>query len=161
MKPSPVRLEHYHLTSLSIIQNDAFSPQSDDSLYPKFADADYQIGVRLGEPEENGSKRFLVHLELSGNPKEGRPFPYSFAIGGDAIIGFHGQEKDDSLVRDLVLVNGASMLYSALREVLLSTTSRFPNGPLMLPSANFIELRQGNKSQQQAMALETTKPQDT
>lgn len=141
MKPSKVRLEHYHLTALSILPNEDYSPTQDDDLYPKFADAEYHIGVRMGEPEENGSKRFLVHLELDGKPKEGRIFPYTFAIGGDAIISFHGKDDDAQLIRDLVIVNGAGMLYSALREALLSLSSRFPNGPMMLPSADFNGLR--------------------
>jgi preprotein translocase subunit SecB len=146
MRPSPVRLEHYQLTSLSISPVDDYSPSFDDGLYPQFSDADFAINVRLGEADGDNDQRFLVHLELTGKPKEGRAFPYTFLVGADAFIKFHGQENDAQTLRDLVLVNGASMLYSALREVLFSLSGRFPNGPMMLPSANFIELREAAKA---------------
>jgi preprotein translocase subunit SecB len=142
MRPSPVRLEHYHLTTLSLTPVEEYAPSFDEGIYPRFADAEFSIGVRLGEPGEDAAKQFLVHLDLAAKPKAGAAFPYQFALGADAIVSFHGADSDPAKVRDLVLVNGASLLYGALREVLLTLTSRFPNGPLMLPSADFRNLRQ-------------------
>lgn len=140
MRPSPVRLEHYHLTEISLTPVEDYSPEFDDGLYPKFSESEFAIGVRLGESGSDGSQRFLVHLDLAGKPKEGGKFPYTFSIGADAIVEVRGPETDPE-IRDMALVNGASMLYSALREVLFSLSGRFPNGPMMLPSANFLELR--------------------
>lgn len=137
MRPSPVRLEHYHLTALSLNHVEEYTPSFDEGLYPRFTNAEFSIGVRLGETDGNADQQFLVHLDLAAKPKANASFPYQFALGGDAIVSFHGSDRDPKMVRDLVLVNGASMLYGALREVLLSISSRFPNGPVMLPSADF------------------------
>lgn len=147
MRPAPVRLEHYHLTALSLTPDEDYSPNFDDGLYPRFSEADFSIRVRLGESEGDDDQRYLVHLDLSGTPKESGKFPYTFTLGADAIVGFHGKKPDVEVLRDLVLVNGASLLYSALREVLVSLSGRFPNGPMMLPSVNFLDLREAGKAQ--------------
>lgn len=140
MRPSPVRLEHYHLTALSLTHVEDYTPSFDEGLYPRFTNAEFSIGVRLGEADGEADRQFLVHLDLAAKPKANANFPYQFALGGDAIVSFHGLDSDLEKVRNLVLVNGASMLYGALREVLLSLSSRFPNGPIMLPSADFRDL---------------------
>lgn len=157
MRPSPVRLEHYHLTSLSIEPIDGYKSDYSDGLYPKFSDANFQINIQVGEPgQDDDSEEFLIHLELKAQPKEDRPFPYLFNIGGDAIISYQGKEESQEVVRDLIAVNGVSMLYSALREVLFSLTFRFPNGPMMLPSASFLDLRKTISEQRRVAQVQTT-----
>lgn len=43
---------------------------------------------------------------------------------------------------DLVSVNGASLLWSAVREQVSTLTARMPAGPVTLPTVNFHHLRQ-------------------
>lgn len=156
MRPSPVRLEHYHLTSLSIEPVDGYKADFSDGLYPKFSDAKFQINIQIGEPDQDDhSGEYLIHLQLEAQPKEDKPFPYLFNIGGDAIVSYRGKEESQENVRDLIAVNGASMLYSALREVLFSLTFRFPNGPMMLPSASFLDLRKAISGQGQVAQVQT------
>lgn len=140
MRPSAVRLEHYNLTSLLIQPVEGYSPNFDEGLYPKFANADFDISVRLGEPVDDDDDEYMIHLVLKASPKEGKPFPYTFSVGADAVLTYHGK-RDNSERQEFILVNGTSMLYSAVREVLFSLTFRFPVGPMMLPSANFIDLK--------------------
>lgn len=52
----------------------------------------------------------------------------------------------------LLLVNGSSMLYSALREALLTMTFRCTNGPVMLPSVHFVQLEKQYTENQAAKA---------
>lgn len=146
MRPSPVRLEHYNFAGLSIVPIEGYEPDLEsDNPYPKFANADFSIHVRIAEPSPDEShQKFLLHLDLKGEPKKDLPFPYQFSIGADAIISLRGKVESKN-IRNLVSVNGASMLYSALREALLSLTYRFPNGPMMLPSASFIDLEENAK----------------
>lgn len=42
---------------------------------------------------------------------------------------------------DLAVVNGASLIWSAFREQLKNLTYRMPNGPVMLPSVHFHDLK--------------------
>lgn len=146
MQPSQVRLEHYHLTALSITPIENYTPDFDGGLYPGFNNANFSIGVRLGEAEQNNEVQFMVRLDLSASPKKDASFPYEFDISAEAIVSFHGIEDDPAKLRELVLVNGASLLYGALREVVLTLTSRFPNAPVMLPSADFRTLPIERKS---------------
>lgn len=140
MRPSAVRLEHYNLTSLSIEPVDGYAPNFDEGLYPKFANAEFDIRVGLGEPVDDDDDEYGLHLFLRASPKADKPFPYTFSVGADAVLTYHGK-KDNAERREIILVNGASLLYSALRETLFSLTFRFPAGPMMLPSANFIDLK--------------------
>jgi len=139
MRPSVIRLEHYNLTSLSIEPVEGYAPNFDEGLYPKFSNADFDIRVRLGEPVDDDDE-YMIRLFLKASPKADKPFPYTFSVGADAVLTYHGK-KDNAERRELLLVNGASLLYSALREMLFSLTFRFSTGPMMLPSANFIDLK--------------------
>ncbi len=40
---------------------------------------------------------------------------------------------------DLIVVNGASMIYGSIREMISNVTSRSMAGPLLLPSLSFID----------------------
>lgn len=146
MRPSVVRLEHYNLTSLAIEPVVGYVPNFDDALYPTFSNADFTISVDLGEPVEDGDSEYVVRLRLEASPKQDKPFPYTFAVGVDGVVTFHGS-RDDPKLREIVFVNGASLLYSSVRELLFSLSFRFPAGPMMLPSANFIDLRDEVRSQ--------------
>ena len=64
-----------------------------------------------------------------------------------------GAEKLGS-AHDLVTVNGAALLWSAIREQLLTLTSRMPAGPVMLPTVHFHDLKQDT-----AISLENPAPQ--
>lgn len=141
MRPSPVRLKHYQLSRLSIEPVEGFSADfTDNEPYPAFRNADFNIEVRVSESDNSSPAIFMVDLNLSAKPKDGHSFPYQFVLAAKGVVGFHGDDEPNTR-RELVAVNGASMLYSALREVLLSLSFRFPNGPVLLPSANFIDLR--------------------
>lgn len=43
-------------------------------------------------------------------------------------------------LRDIIAVNGNSLLYGAFRDVLLGRTQRMPCGPVMLPTVHFVDL---------------------
>ena len=90
MRPSPVRLEHYNFTGLSIVPVGSYEADlKNDIPYPKFSNADFNIHVRIAEPSPDASHpKFFLHLDLDGKPKEDLPFPYEFSIGADAIISF-------------------------------------------------------------------------
>lgn len=140
MRPSPIRLKHYNLATLHIDPVEGFEPSFDAEPYPSFSNAKFQIGVRIDEAEATADTHpFVLHLKLDGEPKEGKSFPYRFAVAATAIVEFRGGD-DANKRRDLIAVNGTSLVYSAVREVLLSLTFRFPNGPMLLPSANFLDM---------------------
>lgn len=72
------------------------------------------------------------------NNGDGKKAPYAITA---AIMGgfIYSGDKSEEDALDLVVVNGLSILYSSLREMILTTTSRMINGALYLPGANFMD----------------------
>lgn len=144
MRASPVKLKHYHFTQISITPIEEFGPDLNSDLeadgpYPSFSNAKFASGIRLAESDD-GDNLYILRVHLTGEPKEGRSFPYRFSIEAEGVLTcLIGDE--DITARDLVLVNGAALLYSAMREILLSLTFRFPHGPMLLPCVNFLDLK--------------------
>lgn len=142
MRASPVKLKHYHFTQLSITPVEGFSPDLEaDEPYPSFLNAQFASGVRLAESADGGNL-FILRVHLTGEPKKEKVFPYRFSIEAEAVLACSSAD-DANTQRDLVAVNGAALLYSAMREILLNLTFRFPHGPMLLPSVHFLDLKAG------------------
>jgi hypothetical protein len=69
------------------------------------------------------------------------PYQIDIEVGGVVAIP-HGAEKLGP-PQDLASVNGASLLWSAIREQVLTLTSRMSAGPAMLPTVHFHDLKKG------------------
>jgi len=99
-----------------------------------------QIKANLGTAIKSGQERdprdFLVDLEIAIDNKEGKPTPYMVDV---AVLGIFKvlPSLPSEKRRDLLTVNGASILYGVVREMVVSLTSRFAAGPLTLPGMNF------------------------
>lgn len=63
------------------------------------------------------------------------------AIGIFAMLVNSSTPQEHQSHLDLTVVNGTSMLYSAIREKLLDITSRMKPGAILLPSLNFADIR--------------------
>lgn len=85
-------------------------------------------------------RAYVIRLHLQIKNETGRLTPYNVDV---EAIGYFDLLGDVPLAdrEDIGKVNGASLLYGVLREVVLSLTIRSPWGPLVLPSVNFIDLR--------------------
>ena len=75
---------------------------------------------RIGEVEEIQENRFDFDLVAVGR----------FAWKGNP-------EEDRDRIAKVVSVSGASILYSSLRDMLLTLTARGPWGPYLLPAVRF------------------------
>lgn len=139
MEASRLRLEASHLTKISIIPRE----NADVTPVGQFADfnnANMSSEVTL-QGLDNAEKNDIKHalqLQVLVSPKSDCHFPYDIDV---SILGVFDANELPAEKRDvLVLVNGASMLYSALREMLLTLTYRCIHGPVMLPSVHFAKL---------------------
>jgi len=139
MKPSPLQLKHYHFTRLSVearkgVDMDALA--QGDSVYPEIDEkVDFRIEIELGERVGHDDD-FAVRLALSGEPQEDSNFPYRFSAEIEGMFTISGDDDNDTR-KKIVVVNGASMLYGAIRDQLMSITARHMYGAMMLPSADF------------------------
>jgi len=140
MKLSPLQVKHYHFTALSVMARpdvDIGGLDYGSEPYPPTEEANIRTEVSLGEPDgESNPHQFVVILNIACNPVEQSHFPYLFAASLEGVFTIE-HEGDLEERKRLVVCNGASMLYGAAREQLLSLTARHKFGPMLLPAANF------------------------
>jgi preprotein translocase subunit SecB len=134
MQPSKMQLENYFVEELSFGLNNNYKLDSEN--LPKLASSDLEIEVRLGEANENVSRK-MCHLTISPKPK--KKFPYEFKI---VLIGFFEIDLKCSEEEKAILLksNAPSMLFTAAREILLLVTGRTRSMPLMLPTVAFLPI---------------------
>lgn len=139
MNQSPLRLERYVLLAIKL-EPAANSEPAESGYQVDFDKADFRVGVNFSPIEISaGETRFAVDLTLEAKPKaETVGFSYNFFL---QMIGFFdGQRIPEDKRNELVIVNGASMLYSAARELLLGLSARAIGGTVLLPSLSFAYL---------------------
>lgn len=139
MEPSRLKLQSYHLVMISVIpRHDVDVPPL--GQYADFSNVEFGSSVTLHELDEADGPDGLQGLTVALTAKsgEGCTFPYNFEM---EMMGVFDASDLPSEKRDvLLLVNGSSMLYGAMREMLLMVTQRCMHGPVMLPSVSFIRL---------------------
>ena len=141
MRPSPIQLKHVVYSKVLV---EPFIVDGKEQEQPA-VDFDFQgvnvrskIGCGKKAGEEVDPRDFFVELEIEIDNKLGKQAPYSVAIsvlGLFNVLPSLAAEKRE----DLIVVNGASILYGVIREMTLSLTSRFAAGPFTLPGMNFEE----------------------
>jgi preprotein translocase subunit SecB len=127
-----------------------FFPYVEVAADPKITDmndaakSDFMVNVDT-LPIDKEENKYQVTLEVVSQPEseEKRQF-YAIKL---ISVGFfqvtpEWQDKDK-----LLRVTGASMLYSAAREFLITITSRGPWGAIMLPTASFLKIYEANRNE--------------
>lgn len=146
MSKTPLRLENYFFTEVSLKANPNFKHED-------FEDGKLDFSVKSkvsgGAHKENPNK-FQVTLDIKTEPLDERPLPYDASL---TLVGFFDVDQSMTTVpaTDLVRVTGSSILYSAAREFLLTIMGRGPWAPMMLPTISFTELAQ-KKQEKKEMA---------
>lgn len=143
MTPSPLQLKGYFFTKVSIEPSKSF----DDSESSDVSALDFnfngvnistEIGIAVANNQIDDPRDFLVRFNLSIPNLDGTKCPYTIYVG---IVGtFTISNKIEKQKRDnIVTVNGASILYGCIREIVSTITSRCIHGLLILPTANFTD----------------------
>lgn len=153
MMPSPIQLLQLTFKRVYVEIDQAHAPaEQPNPMTTVFVFDGVSITTEIGLAEidmthERG-QMYLVSLQLliDNQPSAAEPdrkfSPYRIDIEAAGIILLpKGAEKLAS-PHDLVTVNGAALLWSAIREQLLTLTSRMPAGPVMLPTVHFHDLKQ-------------------
>ncbi len=145
MQLSPLQLMEYTFDGVSVMPVDgyeadpAFAPGL--VFFPGKLAMSADTGLALLDEQEKYSD-FGVRLTMRVGPKEGTQAPYNIQVSVHGTVRMHltlaqGQAEER---RVRALVNGASLLYGAVREMVSTITSRSAHGPLLLPSLNFQDL---------------------
>ncbi|MEI6302988.1 MAG: hypothetical protein WCR74_16215 [Betaproteobacteria bacterium] len=143
MRPSPLQLRHVIYTKVSVLPN-AIDKKTEGKLGSTSAVGfDFvgvsiraKVGSALKAGQDDDPRDFLVDLDIVIDNKEGKPTPYGIDIGVVGVFNVLPSLPKEKR-QDLVTVNGASILYGVIREIVLLLTSRFSSGALTLPGMNF------------------------
>lgn len=108
---------------------------------------------RFGHPDESpkNKKLFLLYLQvivdnMQSNGESATKFcPYTIDIEKRAAVSMRPGINISGEPIDVIAVNGAGLIWSSIRELVLTLTARMANGPLTLPAVNFLDLIRDNK----------------
>lgn len=128
----PLQLERSFFTKLHIDVNPEY--RSDQN---KTGNAEIEIAVGLNVAQHNEDpNRYQIRLIIDGVEGKEAPTPYNISL---QIVGYFivDNEFEHDNIGRIVEINGASILYSAAREQVLTVTGRGPWGSFHLPTVNF------------------------
>ena len=158
MQLSPLQLLEYTFYGVSVLPVDgyvadpAFAPGL--VFFPGKLAMSADTGLVLLAKEPNYSD-FGVKLTLRVAPKEDAQAPYNIQMSVRGVVRMHMKQAagqaEERRVR--ALVNGASLLYGAVREMVSNITSRSTHGPMLLPSLSFQDLATHKPDEVAAPAL--------
>lgn len=138
MRPSPLQLQRVIYTKVSVAPNSELGDAPPRAIAFDFEGVNIKakLGTAIKKGQEEDPRDFMVSLDILIDNKEGKPTPYSVDVG---VIGLFNllPSLDKNRREGLLTVNGASILYGAIREMVTSITSRFAPGSLTLPGMNF------------------------
>lgn len=151
MKPSPVQLVQLMFDKVSIELDPRHAPQEPYGFNTGFSfdGVLLKTQVWLAEREQAASEErvFEVLLALSvenkkqKDKKAQRFSPYLLDFKARAVVRLPGSASKLAPPEDLVVVNGAALLWGAMREQIASMTARMPAGQIILPTVHFQDLR--------------------
>lgn len=171
MKPSPIQLLRLTFKHINVAVDPAHLPQSIPNPLEAVFTFDgvsihSEVGMGEAEPQDNGRLYFLelkvVVDNLTQPESVNQKFsPYTIDIATEGVVLVPNGAEKLGPPEDLAVVNGTGLLWSAIREQVLSLTARMPVGPVMLPTVHFHDLkkqgaqRPAAQEQEPAAALAT------
>ncbi len=99
------------------------------------------IGERVGIAvlgDKDDPRMFAIRLHITIANEEGKIAPYDVDV--EVAGSFSISDKIPKENReDLVMVNGCSILYSAIRDQVMTISARCHHGAMILPTVNFLD----------------------
>ena len=106
---------------------------------------EFEIGEVDPDHERGRMFRTTLRVVVDNCPRpelERQKFsPYKIDVAVDGVVVVPKGAEKLATPESLAAVNGAGLLWSAVREQVLSLTSRMPAGPVMLPTVHFHDLK--------------------
>lgn len=145
MQLSPLQLLEYTFDGVSVMPVAGYVADPEYSTDLVFFPGKLALAADTGLAlltEEASYSDFGVRLTLRVGPKEDSVAPYQVQVSVRGVVRMHltqaSGQAEERRVR--ALVNGVSMLYGVVREMVSNITSRSAHGQLLLPSLNFADL---------------------
>lgn len=143
MKVAPLQPETIVFDEISAIAQ--YDEKNNCIMAPDFDFEGVFFNVDVGHgdinPVHSNDKitKMLVAVRVQIENNSGVIAPYKINVKVSGIFKWLNNTTDPVERKDLMVVNGASMLYGTIREMVLSLTSRSVAGAMTLPSFNFLD----------------------
>lgn len=152
MKAAPLQLLQVMFRKVSVELDEAHAPEVPPNPYTSlFVFDDVEIVTEFGivelDPNHEQGRLFLVNLRVvvDNQPVQEVPnrkfSPYLIDVEARGVVLVPKGAEKLAPANSLAAVNGASLLWSSVREQVVSVTSRMFAGPVMLPTMNFHDLK--------------------
>ncbi|UUZ62424.1 protein-export chaperone SecB [Polaromonas sp. P1-6] len=144
MQLSPLQLLEYTFDGVSVMPVDGYVADPEFSTGLVFFPGKLAMSADTGLTlltEEVSYSDFGVRLTLRVGPKEDSLAPYQIQVAVRGVVRMHlTQDAGQEERRVRALVNGVSLLYGVVREMVTNITARSAHGQMLLPSLNFADL---------------------
>ena len=142
---SPLQLVEYAFDGISVTPVEDYTPDAEYSSNLVFFPGKLALSAEVGQvllKEEEKYSDYGVTLVIQVEPKTEKVAPYVVKATVRGVVRMHWIQATDLAEERRVraLVNGASLLYGAVREMVGNITSRSKYGQLLLPSLSFADL---------------------
>lgn len=141
MQPSPLYLKQLYFKHVIIHPVN----ENDHDLIAEDFDFDGVIiheGIkieRMAPTADDQIPIYLVGLRILIKNEGGKKCPYTIDVEMVGFIEILKKNLSDDEMEKLALINGCSILYGAMRELVMNFTSRCAGGILVLPTVNFLD----------------------
>lgn len=143
MQPSPIHLMEMYYLGISVVPQ--FPQNADEVPSPGFARGFDFNGVNIGETikfnifsTKNNELTYGVNLRIVISNNEGKIAPYAIDIEASGLFVI-SESVPKEKHEEMAIVNGCAILYSAIREQVMTITSRCYGGLFILPTVNFLD----------------------
>lgn len=171
MKPSPIQLLRLNFKHVNVALDPLhLPPEIPNPLEAVFTfdgvTIHTEVGVGEAQPGDTGQFYFLeLRVVVDNQPQpeaSSQKFsPYTIDIATEGVVLVPDGAEKLGAPEDLAVVNGTSLLWSAVREQVLSLTARMRAGPVMLPTVHFHDLKTQVAAPPTAPAAEPPAPRTT
>lgn len=144
MQTSPLQLKEYQFTQVQVVAREDV-PAQDGIADIDGVTIEERIQWGIADADTDNPLAYGLKLFIGINNESGKKVPYNVGVELQGLFVFDQSvplEKRESLL----MVNGSAILYSVIREQVLSLTARSVFGPLMLPTVNFLDHKEPKAS---------------
>lgn len=170
MKPSPIQLLQVMLKHVRVeLDPKHLPPEIPNPLTAVFTfdgvTIQTEFGIGEADPDHDRGRMYFTSLQVivdnALNPEaKGQKFsPYRVDIAVEGMVLVPKGAERLGPPQDLAAVNGAAMLWSVVREQVLTLTSRMRAGPVMLPTVHFHDLKSNGAPADAPAPVPAAKPQ--
>ena len=133
MKPSPLSLIDLSFISINVQTQSDFEESAHNFDFDSVL---FRCDIKFSEKKE-AENTWWVGLEFGMKSSEEKVVPYGLEISAVGLFEVHPDFPSERKER-LAYENGAALVFSSIREMVINITSRSVYGPLQLPTTSFV-----------------------